>query len=314
MRTITTRAQAEGLVQELSMKRLLFPAVVVTSPRGAGPLYEPAALESAVGDAADLYFVEDSDVLRRALEEMLPASQLRDFRVFGGAVRVYPAGDWKTSPELFLAYDKAGASARIPDIVRHLHKLAGRGRGAIAYSTSGPAPKQADALRALELEEEVRRLTNENATLRQQLSTPRPRPLKAQQAQSPNVRGRLFLDGAQEISHRALVLWAESTTPQQKQVEPMPALRFAEHFGASVDDIGGSDEVLLERIARAVLNVARGRSRDAHKFGFSRDDGAVLWRAYVEQKTPSARRLHYFRLPDGGLEFSRIVVHDDYTP
>ena len=315
MRTITTYAQAEGLAEEIASKRLLFPAVLVSKPSGSGHYYEHAEMEAALGDAADVYFIDDDDSMRRAFEKNLRPEQMEDFRVFGGAVRVYPAGDWMTSPALFLAYDKNEAASRIPQIAAHLRRITARRKGTVAYSTStSEKPKPAEALRTLDLEADVRRLTEANAALRQRALAPKPRAPKAKADTAPAVRARMFLDGADEISHRAPVQWAESTTPQQKLEEPMPELVFGPSFGETVEEIAGNDAVLLDKVARAVLNVAMGRSREAHKLGFTREDGAVSWRAYVEQRTPSARRLHFFRLPGGGLEFSRVVLHDDYTP
>ncbi len=43
------------------------------------------------------------------------------------------------------------------------------------------------------------------------------------------------------------------------------------------------------------------------------DDGAKAWRVSLQINTPSARRLHFWRLPDGGVELSRVGVHDDLT-
>lgn len=45
----------------------------------------------------------------------------------------------------------------------------------------------------------------------------------------------------------------------------------------------------------------------------TRADGARAYRIAVQIKTPSARRLHYWRLPDGSVELSRVVLHDDMT-
>jgi hypothetical protein len=45
-----------------------------------------------------------------------------------------------------------------------------------------------------------------------------------------------------------------------------------------------------------------------------RADGARCLRAYVEQNTPQARRLHYWALRGGGVELSRVVMHDDVQP
>ena len=44
----------------------------------------------------------------------------------------------------------------------------------------------------------------------------------------------------------------------------------------------------------------------------TRADGAVAWRASLQVKTPSARRIHYWVLPSGLIELSRVTVHDDF--
>jgi hypothetical protein len=45
-----------------------------------------------------------------------------------------------------------------------------------------------------------------------------------------------------------------------------------------------------------------------------RDDGATCFRVAVEKNVAAARRLHFWKLPDGAIELSRVVVHDDYKP
>ena len=42
-----------------------------------------------------------------------------------------------------------------------------------------------------------------------------------------------------------------------------------------------------------------------------RDDGAEARRCYLEKKGPGARRLHYWKLPDGSIELASVTVHDD---
>lgn len=42
-------------------------------------------------------------------------------------------------------------------------------------------------------------------------------------------------------------------------------------------------------------------------------DGAEGRRCYIEHNTPAARRLHYWTLPDGTIEFASVNVHDDMT-
>lgn len=42
-------------------------------------------------------------------------------------------------------------------------------------------------------------------------------------------------------------------------------------------------------------------------------DGAEGRRCYIEHNTAAARRLHYWTLPDGTIEFASVNVHDDMT-
>lgn len=44
-----------------------------------------------------------------------------------------------------------------------------------------------------------------------------------------------------------------------------------------------------------------------------RNDGAKAYRVALQIRAPSARRLHYWRLPDGSVELSKVVLHDDMT-
>ena len=46
----------------------------------------------------------------------------------------------------------------------------------------------------------------------------------------------------------------------------------------------------------------------------TRADGAVCMRAYVEEGVPQSRRLHYWKVKDGLVELSRVVLHDDMAP
>jgi len=44
-----------------------------------------------------------------------------------------------------------------------------------------------------------------------------------------------------------------------------------------------------------------------------RDDGAMAWRASLQVKTPSARRIHYWVLTNGQIELARVATHDDFA-
>ena len=42
-----------------------------------------------------------------------------------------------------------------------------------------------------------------------------------------------------------------------------------------------------------------------------REDGAEARRCYLEKRKSAARRLHYWKLPDGSIELASVTVHDD---
>ena len=76
---------------------------------------------------------------------------------------------------------------------------------------------------------------------------------------------------------------------------------------ACADVVIGSPDLLARRQDHALRlgsggnDPARVRDRDA----------AHARRCYVEHGTPAARRLHYWHLPDGSIEFASVNVHDD---
>ena len=43
----------------------------------------------------------------------------------------------------------------------------------------------------------------------------------------------------------------------------------------------------------------------------TRGDGGVAWRCSLQVNTPSARRLKYWQLPGGVVEFDSVGVHDE---
>ena len=44
-----------------------------------------------------------------------------------------------------------------------------------------------------------------------------------------------------------------------------------------------------------------------------RSDGARAFRLALQQGTPAARRLHYWQLPNGGVELAKVVYHEDFS-
>ncbi|NBR26728.1 MAG: hypothetical protein EBU08_23725, partial [Micrococcales bacterium] len=44
------------------------------------------------------------------------------------------------------------------------------------------------------------------------------------------------------------------------------------------------------------------------------EDGSIALRAYVEEKTAAAKRLHYWVSPSKRIKLERVVIHDDFKP
>jgi hypothetical protein len=80
----------------------------------------------------------------------------------------------------------------------------------------------------------------------------------------------------------------------------------------------------LRKIVRVVLDIvtdrnSRERMHEVHPLresasssarNLTREDGAICFRAYVEENTAQAKRLHFWKVPNG-WELSRVGLHDD---
>lgn len=325
VRHLSSRTAIIDFFDLVMNNQLLFPAVVVTrSTREDEPFIPLDELYAAVGDFADVYYLDGSHDIRD-LVTPAPGVDFADVNVYGGATRVFPAGRWNDA-RLFTARTREEGRDRIRHIAGHLKALSGS-TGSLSYSTSTAQAEAADAVRRASATVRVVELEAENADLRQKLAraeaaaarpaaTPRP---KTPTGPVPVVKPsrRMFADAGDEIRFRVMSLWAEQTTPQEKQQSPLPKYVLGPEFAASLEELSAHNIGLLDKVARAVLRVLLGQDRDGHKLditGKVREDGAVAWRSYVEQKTASARRLHYWRLPGGSIELSRVVLHDDYLP
>ncbi|NDR54811.1 hypothetical protein [Actinomyces sp. 565] len=131
----------------------------------------------------------------------------------------------------------------------------------------------------------------------------------------------LFLEPEDQLRHEIYLAWAQLTPPQDKAQWPLPAdYIVGPGFIGSVDALEGVDH---ERVLRVVVEVLTGRvkdipSRQLHRLRLNthsgqartRADGAVAFRVAVQVNTPSARRLHFWRLPDGRIELINVAVHD----
>ena len=95
-----------------------------------------------------------------------------------------------------------------------------------------------------------------------------------------------------------------------------------------LESVERTEGVSRERLLQACAHVASGRAHEVHSLELHQmrtgsggnapmrvreSDGATAWRVSLQVKSHSARRLHYWQLPDGTIELSKIGVHDDLT-
>ncbi len=106
---------------------------------------------------------------------------------------------------------------------------------------------------------------------------------------------------------------------------PMLEWTVGPHFFRTWNEIEG---ISRSKVIDVLVEVLTGLdtelpSRELHQLrsgdsgnapALARPDGATAWRVSLQVKTPSARRLHYWRLPDGSIEFSSVRLHDDFRP
>ncbi|WP_217922211.1 hypothetical protein [Miltoncostaea oceani] len=104
---------------------------------------------------------------------------------------------------------------------------------------------------------------------------------------------------------------------------PLQPMRLHPEFLQALDRLEG---IARPKVIEVCAQVASGRAkeipgRDLHQLRVSRGagapqrvrslDGAKAWRCALQRETPSARRLHWWVLADGTIEFAHVGVHDD---
>ncbi|HWK76760.1 hypothetical protein [Microbacterium sp.] len=189
---------------------------------------------------------------------------------------------------------------------------------------------------------ELAKLRTENQQLQRMLSDERAERASleaklADAAQDRRDAGRALRD-ARRAAERAHVdatpdgirieierTWGNRTAPGERERWPLREYTFGGDFIASLEAL---DENQLAKAVRACVDAVTGRdreipARELHRLRSGeggddsyvvRADGSKCWRSAIEQNTPGARRLHYWELPGGAIELSRIVHHDDTKP
>lgn len=200
-----------------------------------------------------------------------------------------------------------------------LSRLRERASGAEARLREELAERGALERELKELKEQRRLSTH---ALRDARKTGRPTPAPA--AGRADRRTRWSTD-EEWIRHEVYLAWVDRVAPTERTVWPLGDYAMASEFAASIDAL---DEGQFDKAMKAVVDAATGRIREipgrvlhtlregdgATARDVVRADGAKCQRAYIEQNTPAARRLHFWSLPGGAIELSRIVTHDDMRP
>lgn len=116
--------------------------------------------------------------------------------------------------------------------------------------------------------------------------------------------------------------WARQVDAADKHAHPLN-FRYGDGFLVSVTRTVKDSEALRWKLPKVMAWVGCGLPerttrhhayRDGEGGGapqLVRDDGSKAFRVDLETKTAAARRLHYWRLPDGTVEFHRVGFHDE---
>ncbi|MET7969781.1 hypothetical protein [Micromonospora sp. NPDC005305] len=141
--------------------------------------------------------------------------------------------------------------------------------------------------------------------------------------QTAGVQAPLFLDPEEQFRYEVTCEWAQRIPAAEKADKPLAKYTLAGDFLDSVEQLEG---ISRAKVVAVVVEVLTGQAqhlpgRDAHPLRTGeagspyvrRSDGAICWRVALQRESAAARRLHYWRTPNG-YEFSRVALHDDYRP
>lgn len=178
-------------------------------------------------------------------------------------------------------------------------------------------------------EELLAGLAARNAKQSEGLRTLRARNREMQQAlkRSRDDTAEAFETADERVRHDIYLAWVRTVPGEDKSRLPLPGtFGVGPAFAASL--YSRTEQGAVPKALKAVVEVLTGlaersSAREVHPLRandggdapqLQREDGARCFRASIERGVASARRLHYWKTPDGGLELSRVVVHDDFRP
>jgi hypothetical protein len=136
----------------------------------------------------------------------------------------------------------------------------------------------------------------------------------------------VFADRERGFRHLVEAAWARRIPVAEQPERDLPAYVVTDAFLDSLDEVEG---ITTEKVADVVMELLTGIAetspgRDMHRMrtGAGGDnpvrhraqDGAICWRIALQVSTPSARRLHAWKLSDGRWELASVRKHDDVEP
>jgi len=135
----------------------------------------------------------------------------------------------------------------------------------------------------------------------------------------------LFLEPEAQFLYEVDVAYAHQIPAADKADRPRRTLRLGPKFLETLNALEGVDRAKVVAVTVEIITdlVHTLDSREPHPLRAGEGaaeravirpkDGAQCMRVALQRRTPSARRLHYWRLGDA-IELSRVVRHDDMTP
>ena len=130
----------------------------------------------------------------------------------------------------------------------------------------------------------------------------------------------MFNDPADQMRHEVWLQYLARIPDSQRAELPLAQYRFGPKFLESLDELEG---VARDKVVGVLVEVLTGLVRSVHGRQLhqwrvgpvgpqeTRADGGAAWRCSLQVNTASARRLKYWQLPGGVVEFDSVGVHDD---
>ena len=171
---------------------------------------------------------------------------------------------------------------------------------------------------ATRLDQQAEQLRNQRTRYRQVLQS------LNRSAEDP---AEWFGTDEERLRHDVYLAWARNTPASEKA-----RLRLPDRWDVGPDCAGSiysfTEPGVRAKALKAAVDVLTGaaerhNARELHPLRENgggdappvrRSDGARCFRAAIERNVAAARRLHYWKRPDGTVELSRVVVHDDFRP